>query len=685
MLNKKLLAVMITAALGVSACGSDDEPIVQADLRVLETTDLHTNIMDFNYYNGKVDPTIGLARTASLIHAARQESKNSVLVDNGDLLQGSPMGDYMAKVGLQMGDVHPAYKAMNLLDYEVGNIGNHEFNYGLDFLNKSLHGAKFPYINANVYCADENGCWNNVKKGEHLFTPYIIKEKQIIDNEGNNQTINIGYIGFVPPQILLWDKQNLTGKVKVEDIVETAKKYVPEMKAKGADLIIAIPHSGIGSTENPGDPMAENATYALTNVKDINAIMFGHSHSIFPDAKYADLPNTDVTKGLLNGVPAVMPGRWGDNLGVVDFKLERKDGKWMVLSATTKARPIYDGATKTPLVDRDQEIIDAVAEEHQGTLAFVDEPIGVAAADMYSFLTLVQDDPTVQIVSDAQIANVKAKLPEALKDLPVLSASAPFKAGGRHGTTSDADQYVQVDKGALTFKNAADLYLYPNTMVAVKATGAELKDWLECSANQFKQIDPSKTTPQELINWDGHPTYNFDVLDGLTYKIDVTQPSKFDRDCAVVNANANRIVDLSYTDENGKVFTGEEFAAKEFIVASNNYRAFGGKFAGTGSDHVVLELPDTNREALAAYITAQSKYNEATGKYEGMVNPSADYNWDFKTINTNVTLDIRFQTQDSDKAATFIEANKQREMTKLSKDELGFAVYRINLSQDKAK
>ncbi|WP_088211440.1 MULTISPECIES: bifunctional 2',3'-cyclic-nucleotide 2'-phosphodiesterase/3'-nucleotidase [unclassified Shewanella] len=685
MLNKKLLAVMITAALGVSACGSDDEQIVQADLRVLETTDLHTNIMDFNYYSGKEDPTIGLARTASLIHAARKEAKNSVLVDNGDLLQGSPMGDYMAKVGLQMGDVHPAYKAMNLLDYEVGNIGNHEFNYGLDFLNKSLHGAEFPYINANVYCADDNGCWNDVKKGEHLFTPYIIKEKQIVDSEGNNQTIKIGYIGFVPPQILLWDKQNLTGKVTVEDIVATAKKYVPEMKAKGADLIIAIPHSGIGSTENPGDPMAENATYALTYVDGINAILFGHSHSIFPDAKYADLPNTDVTKGLLNGVPAVMPGRWGDNLGVVDFKLERKDGKWSVLSATTKARPIYDGATKTPLVEADAAIHDAVAAEHQGTLAFVDEPIGVAAADMYSFLTLVQDDPTVQIVSDAQIANVKAKLPEALKDLPVLSASAPFKAGGRHGTTSDADQYVQVDKGALTFKNAADLYLYPNTMVAVKATGAELKDWLECSANQFNQIDPTKTTPQELINWDGHPTYNFDVLDGLTYQIDVTQPSKFDRDCAVVNANANRIVDLSYTDANGKVFTGEEFAAKEFIVASNNYRAFGGKFAGTGSDHVVLELPDTNREALAAYITAQSQYNETTGKYEGMVNPSADYNWDFKTISTNVALDIRFQTQDSDKAAAFIEANKQREMTKISKDELGFAVYRINLSQDKAK
>lgn len=688
MLNKKILAVMITAALGVSACGSDDDTIiqpddrvVQADLRVLETTDLHTNIMDFNYYSGKNDPTIGLARTASLIHAARSEAKNSVLVDNGDLLQGSPMGDYMAKVGLQMGDIHPAYKAMNLLDYEVGNIGNHEFNYGLDFLNKSISGADFPYINSNVYCADDNGCWNEVKKGEHLFTPYLIKQKNIIDSEGNNQTINIGYIGFVPPQILLWDKQNLTGKVTVEDIIETAKKYAPEMKAKGADLIIAIPHSGIGSTENPGDPMAENATYALTYINGIDAILFGHSHSIFPDAKYADLPNTDVTKGLLNGIPAVMPGRWGDNLGVVDFKLERKDGKWHVLSAKTQARPIYNGTTKEELVSQDPAIRDAVAAEHQGTLAFVDEPIGVAAADMYSFLTLVQDDPTVQIVSDAQIANVKAKLPPELKDLPVLSASAPFKAGGRHGTTSDADQFVQVDKGPLTFKNAADLYLYPNTMVAVKATGAELKDWLECSANQFNQIDPTKTTPQSLINWDGHPTYNFDVLDGLTYKIDVTQPSKFDRDCAVVNANANRIVDLSYKDENGKVITGEEFAAKAFIVASNNYRAFGGKFAGTGSDHVVLELPDTNREALAAYITAQSQYNETTGKYEAMVNPSADYNWDFKTISTNVTLDVRFETQDSDKAAAFIEANKQREMKKISKDELGFAVYSINLTK----
>ncbi|WP_345874910.1 bifunctional 2',3'-cyclic-nucleotide 2'-phosphodiesterase/3'-nucleotidase [Shewanella algae] len=679
MQTKTLVTLAVAAAMGLSACGSDnkDEPTVSVDLRVLETTDLHTNIMDYNYYSGKEDPTIGLARTASLIHAARKEVTNTVLVDNGDLLQGSPMGDYMAKVGIADGEVHPAYKAMNLLDYAVGNIGNHEFNYGLDFLEKSLAGAQFPYVNANVYC-DADDCWKGLKKGDNLFTPYLIKETEVKDTDGNSHKLKIGYIGFVPPQIMLWDKQNLTGKVRAESIVESARKFVPQMKAEGADIIIAIPHSGIGSTENPGDPDAENATYALTYVDGIDAIMFGHSHSIFPDARYADLPNTDVEKGLLNGVPAVMPGRWGDNMGLVDFKLQRKDGKWTVLSARTEARPIYDGANKTPLVEADKDIHDAVELEHQGTIAFVEQPIGVAAADMFSFLTLVQDDPTVQIVSDAQIANVKAKLPEALKSLPVLSAAAPFKAGGRHSTTSDADQYVMVDKGPLTFKNAADLYLYPNTMVAVKVNGAELKDWLECSANQFNQIDPASTEPQELVNYN-HPTYNFDVIDGVTYKIDVTQPSKYDRDCALVNADASRIVDLAFTDSEGTVYTGENLAAKEFIVASNNYRAFGGKFAGTGSEHVVLELPDTNREALAAYITEQSKYNPETDKYDAMVNPTADYNWDFKSIDTAVALDIRFATQDSDKAANFIQANQQRTMTKLSTDELGFAVYRIDL------
>lgn len=225
------------------------------DLRVLETTDLHSNMMDFDYYKDTPTDRFGLARTASLIHSARQEAVNSVLVDNGDLIQGSPLGDYMAAKGLQTGEVHPVYQAMNTLDYAVGNIGNHEFNYGLDYLRRALSGAKFPYVNANVLDA---------ATGKPLFTPYRILDTPVTDRSGNAHRLRIGYIGFVPPQIMVWDKANLSGKVTVADISETARKWVPEMRRQGADLVIAIAHSGLSGA--PYKAMAENSVYYLSQV-----------------------------------------------------------------------------------------------------------------------------------------------------------------------------------------------------------------------------------------------------------------------------------------------------------------------------------------------------------------------------------------------------------------------------------
>ncbi|WP_428637379.1 metallophosphoesterase, partial [Shewanella sp.] len=207
------------------------------ELRVLETTDIHMHLADYDYYADKQSDKVGLSRVATLIKQARNEVKNSVLVDNGDLLQGNPLGDYVAKGRvLRFGETHPAYKAMNLLDYDVGNIGNHEFNYGLDFLMKSLAGANFPYINANVYVDDGD---NDPDNDQPYFQPYMIKATKVIDTDGNEQSLNIGYIGFVPPQVMTWDKENLEGKVIAKDIIASAEKYIPKMKAEGADVIIA--------------------------------------------------------------------------------------------------------------------------------------------------------------------------------------------------------------------------------------------------------------------------------------------------------------------------------------------------------------------------------------------------------------------------------------------------------------
>ncbi|MFP5761863.1 bifunctional 2',3'-cyclic-nucleotide 2'-phosphodiesterase/3'-nucleotidase [Salmonella sp. 741265075_HBA] len=640
-----LLATLIAASVNAAT----------VDLRIMETTDLHSNMMDFDYYKDTATEKFGLVRTASLIHAARNEVKNSVLVDNGDLIQGSPLGDYMAAKGLKDGDVHPVYKALNTLDYAVGNLGNHEFNYGLDYLHNALAGAKFPYVNANII---------DVKTQKPLFTPYLIKETSVIDKDGNPQTLKIGYIGFVPPQIMIWDKANLSGKVTVNDITETARKYVPEMREKGADIVVVIAHSGLSA--DPYHSMAENSVYYLSEVPGVDAIMFGHAHAVFPGKDFADIKGADIAKGTLNGIPAVMPGMWGDHLGVVDLVLNNDSGKWQVTQAKAEARPIYDAAAKKSLAAEDSKLVGILKADHDATREFVSKPIGKSADNMYSYLALVQDDPTVQVVNNAQKAYVEHFIqgdPDLAK-LPVLSAAAPFKVGGRK---NDPASFVEVEKGQLTFRNAADLYLYPNTLVVVKARGKEVKEWLECSAGQFNQIDIHSNKPQSLINWDGFRTYNFDVIDGVNYQIDVSQPARYDGECQMVNPQAERIKNLTF---NGKPVDPNA----TFLVATNNYRAYGGKFAGTGDSHIAFASPDENRAVLAAWIGAESKR-------AGEIHPAADNNWRLAPIHSDTALDIRFETSPGDKAAAFIKAKGQYPMKKVAVDDIGFAIYQVDLSK----
>ncbi|MGP3594024.1 bifunctional 2',3'-cyclic-nucleotide 2'-phosphodiesterase/3'-nucleotidase [Vagococcus sp. WN89Y] len=640
-----LLATLIAASVQAAT----------VDLRILETTDLHSNMMGFDYYKDTATEKFGLVRTASLINAARQEVKNSVLVDNGDLIQGSSLGDYMAAKGLKNGDVHPVYQAMNTLNYDAGNLGNHEFNYGLDYLHKALSGAKFPYVNANIIDA---------KSQKPLFTPYLIKETAVVDNEGKPQTLRIGYIGFVPPQIMVWDKANLSGKVTVNDITETAKKYVPEMREKGADVVVVVAHSGL--SVEPWQTMAENSVYYLSEVPGVDAILFGHAHAVFPGKDFADIKGADIDKGTLNGVPAVMPGMWGDHLGVVDLVLNNDAGKWQVSEAKAQARPIYDTTAKKELVSEDRALVDILKHSHDATREFVGKPIGKSADNMYSYLSLVQADPTVQVVNNAQKAYVEHFIqgdPD-LATLPVLSAAAPFKAGGRK---NDPASYVEVEKGQLTFRNAADLYLYPNTLVVVKATGKEVKEWLECSAGQFNQIDPSSDKPQSLLNWDGFRTYNFDVIDGVNYQIDVTQPARYDGECQSVNPQAERIKHLTFQ---GKPIDPNAV----FLVATNNYRAYGGKFAGTGDSHIAFASPDENRSVLAKWIGEESKR-------AGEIHPAADNNWRLAPIHATRKLDIRFETAPTEKAGAFIKEKAQYPMEKTGTDEIGFAVYKLDLSK----
>jgi len=622
----------------------------QAHLRLMETTDLHVHVFPYDYYADRPSDTVGLARTASIIDSFRDEATNSMLIDNGDFLQGNPMGDYIAyERGMKEGDKHPIIQAMNTLGYDASTLGNHEFNYGLDFLFKSLDGANFPIVSANV---TKGMLASNPRDDELFLKPYVIVDKMIKDGNGEEHPIRVGMIGFVPPQIMNWDRRHLDGKANTRDIVAAAEAWVPEMKEAGADIIVALSHSGIDPNDR-SDGM-ENASLHLAAVDGIDALLTGHHHLVFPGPKYADMPGIDAEKGTLFGKPAAMGGFWGSHLGIIDLMLERDGNAWKVAGFTTSAPSIYtrEGRKRIPLVESKQDVLDSVQKEHDDTLAYVRRAVGKTAAPLHSYFSLVADDPSVQIVSQAQTWYIDQMMKGTeWEGLPILSAAAPFKAGGRGGP----DYYTDVAPGDVAIKNVSDLYLYPNTVRAVAITGAQVKDWLERSAGIFNQLEPGKAD-QPLIN-NEFPSYNFDIIDGVTYKIDLTQPSKFGPKGELLNADANRITDLKY---NGEPID----PTQKFVVATNNYRAGGGgNFPGINDDVVIFIGPDTNRDVIVRYIVDK-----------GTINPSADANWTFKPVEGATAV---FET--GPKAKDFMEDVEGVEIEAAGDGEEGFAKYRIRM------
>ena len=290
--------------------------------------------------------------------------------------------------------------------------------------------------------------------------------------------------------------------------------------------------------------------------------------------------------------------------------------------------------------------------EHEETLKYVRTAVGKTDAPLHSYFALVADDPSVQIVSDAQTWYIKEQMVgTAYAGLPVLSAAAPFKAGGRGGP----EYYTDVPVGAVAIKNVADLYLYPNTVRAVKVTGQQVKDWLERSAGMFNQV---KAGDQDapLLN-PSFPSYNFDVMDGVNYQIDLSQPAKFDTDGAEINPNASRITNL--------MFGGAPIdLGAEFIVATNNYRASGGgSFPGAKGDTVVFEGPDTNRDIIVRYLVDQ-----------GTVNPKADANWSFAPLAGTTVL---FETGPA--GAGYADSVEGVSIERAGSSDTGFANFRIKL------
>lgn len=549
-----------------------DLPSAGIDLRIMATTDLHMHVLGYDYFANRPSARLGLSRAAALIARERGAAPNSLLFDNGDFLQGSPMGDYLAaadETGARR--PHPAITAMNTLGYDAATIGNHDFSFGMGFLRRTLEGAGFPFVSTNLVPRKPLPCFAD-----------ILLPRWFHDRAGNARLIQIGVLGFLPPQTVEWEPE-LRSEIGVEDILSSARAGIARLRAAGADLIVALSHSGIGALD-PG-PMTENAATALAALTGIDLVIAGHTHRIFPAPDHPGGPGIDPQAGTLAGKPAVMPGFWGSHLGVIDLGLMPEGDGWRIASFRSRAEPVETQA------DHPAVTVPALPA-HFGTLRHFRRRVGRTKLPLSSYFTLIGDDPGLRLVTMAQRWHVRRALRGTRwQDLPILSAAAPFRAGGRGGP----DHYTDVPAGRLTLRSVVDLYHFPNRICAIRLNGSDVAEWLERSASLFRRITPGGAD-QPLIDPE-FPSYNFDIIDGLDWQIDLTRPPRYTADGRLADADSHRVTALSHR---GQPLRPDQ----QFILVTNSYRMSDcGMFAPVVAGRpVLLDGSFRTREVLRRYI-----------------------------------------------------------------------------------
>ncbi|MFZ9200451.1 MAG: metallophosphoesterase, partial [Paracoccaceae bacterium] len=412
-------------------------------LRILATTDLHGHILPWDDLSDRPAPDRGLAQIASLISQARAEVPGSLLLDNGDFLNGSPLADHVAQAARsdpphrhkRGKPPHPMIAAMNHLGYDAVTLGNHEFSEGLDLLRHALRQARFTTVCTNL---DRLGPSGQPRKA---FVPrHILLRRQLWHQDGTPHEVVVGILGFLPPQTTVWERHHLAGKLGVRSILDSARAAVPRLRRAGADLIIALSHSGIGAADStePNGGGDEIVSDRLAQIEGIDAVVAGHTHQLFPPPPGPGLPEgTHHPAGAL-AKPIVMPGFHGSHLGVIDLALCRTAQGWRVERFDTSLRPVARRVGPLgrlqPLVKPDPTLATLVKQDVASMRAAADQPVGLTAGPLHSYFALIGWSPAQELLAQAQAANMRRLLtgqPEA--DWPLLVAVAPFKAGGRAG------------------------------------------------------------------------------------------------------------------------------------------------------------------------------------------------------------------------------------------------------------
>ncbi|HEY0547126.1 MAG TPA: bifunctional UDP-sugar hydrolase/5'-nucleotidase [Pyrinomonadaceae bacterium] len=506
-----LPAFMFALTLVAStSSGQADGMIEHTRVTIISTTDLHGNILPIDYYTNKPDER-GLAKVATLIRAARKENPALLLIDSGDTIQGAPLEYVHNKKNNTPPD--PMMLAMNALKYDSMTVGNHEYNFGLKVFEKARGEAKFPWLSANTY-----------RKGtdQTAFTPYIIK-----DVGG----ARVGVLGLTTPGIPGWENTENYAGLEFREPVSEAEKWVKILRQKErVDLVVIAMHMGLErdlrtGEVNPGQQPNENAAIAIAErVQGIDVILMGHTHR--------EVPSLYIDKQYVNGVLLTQADYWGHCLARVDIYLKkdnRVEGlpRWEVTSKAARTIPVTDK------VEADAEIAKIAEPYDKETQEWLSRVIGESDADLTAVDARFRDTAILDLVQRVQLEAGKAD----------VSMVASFNDRAR------------INKGAVTVRDIAGLYVYENTLVVIEVNGQQLKDALEHSARYFRAYEPGKTAA-DLVD-EKIPGYNFDIAEGVTYDLDISKPF------------GQRIQNLRYH--------GQPLDPKQKLrLAINNYRANGG-------------------------------------------------------------------------------------------------------------
>lgn len=440
-------------------------------LTILETSDIHGNIYPIQYGTNEPDE-IGMGKIATLIKQERKKNEHTILIENGDLIQGTPLTYHFARQQHDM--ANPMIIWTNALQYDAGVFGNHEFNYGQELLHQSVEESAYPWLSANIL---------NESQEPFYGKPYILKE--VLPD------LRVAVLGLTTPYIPNWEQPDHIKGMIFEDAVVSAQKWVPYLKnEEKADIVIVAYHGGFERDLDSGEPTetltGENQGYQLCmEVPGIDVLLTGHQHR-------------QISGKSINGVVVVQPGNNGVALGKVTLELEKTETKWV---CTHKESMLLS----TSGVPADEELLEKTMDYENKTQEWLDQPIGKINGDMLVHDPMkirTEDNPLIEFINRVQMD----------------------AAGVDISNTALFDNKSKGFPKNVTMRDVVSNYIYPNTLKVIRISGKDMKAALERSAAYFQKGEDGEIKVNPAFSTPKPQHYNYDMWEGIDYLIDISKP-----------------------------------------------------------------------------------------------------------------------------------------------------------------